>query len=746
MQVITSLIRSLSKLTYPHNKKLLPSKTEKLTSESRFLKTYLKVERKYLRCDLNIQIKNLDINRPTNSIIKWSSKKSVERKFSSLTDEVLYDHLTGKHTVGLYPLLKDNTCFFLAIDFDKQSWKEDALAFRQTCHHFGIPASIERSRSGNGCHIWIFFDEPIASVSARKLGHKLLNSTKQRTGTSLKSFDRMFPNQDTLPSGGFGNLIALPLQGNPRKTGNSVFVNESWHPYKDQWEYLFSVKKIPLPLIHSIIREAKPTTENKNDFSMPDSVTVTLEEGLHIDHTRLPPSVTKELKWLASFHNPEYYKAQKRRLTTHHLPKVIDCSNQVDASLTLPRGCYDDVMTYFKSKEIHVEVIDKRRNGQTIDTQFKGALEAKQREAADSLFNHNHGVLSATTGFGKTVIAASLIARRNVNTLIIVHRKQLLEQWQKQLVTFLNISPRSIGRIGGGKSTPTNTIDVATIQSLSSNGNIHQAIKEYGQIIVDECHHISAFTFEKVLNEAGAKYVHGLTATPTRKDGLHPIMTMQCGPIRYKVSAKQQAKSRPFHHLLIPKYTSYKSKSGYENKTIHSLYKDIVSNPDRNEEIFNDVLIALEEGKSPLVLTERHEHVDLLEKKLRGFTRNLIVLTGGLSKKEEARRLKLLEEIPESEERVIIATGKYIGEGFDDARLDTLFLTMPVSWTGTLQQYVGRLHRNFQSKKVVTVYDYVDHHEPMLERMFQKRMKGYRSLGYKLKEEIASSDQQISLF
>ncbi|WP_240510107.1 DEAD/DEAH box helicase [Virgibacillus profundi] len=356
-------------------------------------------------------------------------------------------------------------------------------------------------------------------------------------------------------------------------------------------------------------------------------------------------------------------------------------------------------------------------------------MTSQQEEAVQSLLKFENGILSATTGFGKTVAAASLITKRKVNTLIIVHRKQLMDQWKQRLSSFLNLDINKIGQIGGGKNTAKGLIDIATIQSLNYKGEVKDSILEYGQIIVDECHHISAFSFENVLKQAQATYVHGLTATPTRKDGLQPIMTMQCGPIRYKVSAKQQARVRPFKHVLIPRRTSFKSKSNNKGN-IQSLYKEMIKDNQRNQMIFNDVLKELDNGASPIILTERLEHVRKFETMFKGFAKNIIILTGGMSKRESQNKLKQLEEISDQKERLVIATGKYIGEGFDNAVLDTLFLAMPISWKGTLQQYVGRFHRIHDNKNIVKVYDYVDHREEIFNNMFEKRKKGYKAMGY----------------
>ena len=685
------------------------------------------------------------------------------RKFIPLTDKVIYDHLTGKHTIGLYPLLQNETCCFLAVDFDKKNWKNDVLAFMETCKEMNIPASIERSRSGNGCHVWIFFNQAIPASLARKLGGVLLERTlERRYQLGMDSFDRLFPNQDTLPKGGFGNLIALPLQNTPRKKGNSVFVDENFSPYSDQWLYLDNVKKMNQDDVESIIKVSRKNNGDSNLIkenneivsnrvkemnNLPTKIIVIEKNGLYIDKIGLPSFFIQKLVNLSTFKNPEFFKAQAKRLTTYGIPRNIICSEEIDNFIILPRGCKDELIKLFNELAIEYEFQESTNPGKPLSLNFSGTLRTEQEQAVSKLLENSIGILSATTGFGKTVIAAALIAKRNVNTLIIVHRKQLIEQWKDRLSVFLRLEGNQIGQLGGGKNKQSGIIDIATIQSLNYKGEIKEYVKQYGQIIVDECHHISAVSLERVLKYSNAKFIHGLTATPTRKDGLQPIMTMQLGPIRYKVNAKSHAKTLTFEHHLIPRYTNFKSMG--KEKEIQSVYQELTNNKIRNQLIFDDVLKELEKGSAPIILTERLDHVHDLESTFKGFAKNIIVLTGGMTKKDEKEKIRNLEKLPDNEERLIIATGKYIGEGFDNARLDCLFLAMPISWKGTLQQYVGRLHRIHELKSCVKVYDYVDHKEPMLKAMFEKRMKGYQSMGYKIYDEKShnqSKSKQMKLF
>ncbi len=398
----------------------------------------------------------------------------------------------------------------------------------------------------------------------------------------------------------------------------------------------------------------------------------------------------------------------------------------------LPRGCLDEVINLFNTHNVNVNVIDERYFGSAVEADFTGELTSLQHKAKVSLLSHDFGILSASTAFGKTVVAASLIAERKTNTLVLVHRRQLMDQWKEKLGTFLNIPRKSIGTIGGGKENITGNIDIAMIQSLSHKGMIKDLVTSYGQVIIDECHHISAYSFEQVLKQVKAKYVLGLTATPIRKDGHQPIILMQCGPVRFRVDNRLQAAMRPFNHIVIPCTTDFILPDHIDSTRMHEVYEALAVDEKRNELIFDNLLQALDKGRSPILLTERIHHLEYFEQRLRGFAKNIIVLRGGMGKKQRQEVADKMAHIPDGEERVLLATGRYIGEGFDDARLDTLFLVMPISWKGTLQQYAGRLHRLHHSKHEVQIYDYLDINVPILRRMYDKRLQGYRNMGYEV--------------
>ncbi len=682
------------------------------------------------------------------------------QSFVPVSDQVVLAHLHGDHVAGVYPLLSDDTCWFVAADFDKGSWMDDVSAFMETCQHRHVPVAVERSRSGNGAHVWFFFDAPVAARSARTMACYLLTKTMERRHElPMDSYDRLFPNQDTMPRGGFGNLIALPFQNEARERGNSLFVDEAWVPYTDQWAFLASLRRMSPLEVEGLAREAiqsdqvigAPMGVSSNDEGsptpwlrtpsrrrrtpavtepLPAQVRVVAAQLLFVDKQGLPSPVVNEIKRLAAFQNPEFYKKQAMRLSTAQTPRVIDCAEASGNFVGLPRGCLDELEALLAGYGIASAIEDERIEGEPLDVEFHGNLATLQQEAADALLAHDIGVFVAPPGTGKTVIGTHLVARRARSTLVLVHRTQLLEQWVAQLALFLKLKPKQIGQIGGGKRKPNGCIDVAMIQSLVRRDNIDDAIAGYGHVIVDECHHVPAVSFERVMREVKARYVTGLTATPRRRDGHHPIIELQLGPIRYTIDAKSQAAKRSFEHRVIVRDTAFRLPMARVNAGIQEIYGLMAADEQRNTLILNDVVQALEEGRSPILLTERREHLDYFAEQLGAMTRNLIVLRGGMRRTERRATIEQLATIPDTEERLILATGRFAGEGFDDARLDTLFLAMPVSWRGTLIQYAGRLHRRHQAKTEVRVFDYVDAGVPMLARMFEKRRRGYRAMGY----------------
>lgn len=669
-----------------------------------------------------------------------------------LDDAVIEDHLRGRHTIGVYPLLHDDSCWFLAADFDEAEWMDDVAAFVSTARESGLGPAVERSRSGNGAHVWFFFREPVPAQAARVLGSQLISrAIRRRHQIKLKSYDRLFPNQDTLPKGGFGNLIALPLQRVVAEDGHTLFLDDQWNPLPDQWEFLRSIsrstraevdaltcdvaaatelltdKHEKSPEARSQLSFGTSTTESLQNADYPDRIGVVLDRTIQITTIGLPSALTAEIKILGAFANPEFFQKQRLRLSTHNTPRVINCTEITTKGIALPRGCLDALTNLLASRGIGLDVNDCRTEGAESDIRFLGSLTSDQSRAVESLAEKEAGVLVAPPGAGKTVMAIALMAKRGRSTLVLVHRKPLLDQWVARLSAFTGRPASEIGKIRSGKRSITGTLDVAMVQSLIGENGVDDIVCSYGMVVVDECHHVAAVSIERVLATARARYTLGLTATPKRRDGLHPIVHMQLGPIRYVVGTGS-GPDWPIHKLIV-RETQFTAPA--DEIRIQTLYGSLAASEQRNDLLFDDILLSLEEGRSPLVLTERRDHLEYLVNRLRRFAKNVIVLHGGMGEKSRAAALRLMSEIAPDDERLVVATGRYIGEGFDDARFDTLFLTMPVAWKGTIVQYAGRLQRSNAGKKEVQVYDYVDREVPVLARMFDKRLRGYRALGFK---------------
>lgn len=686
------------------------------------------------------------------------------RQLLPLDVKAVHGHLAGRHTIGIYPLLPDDTCHFLATDFDGEHWQNDALAFMKTCTRFSIPATLEISRSGNGAHIWILFSQPVPARDARLLGTAIVSATcRSSRQLSLASYDRFFPNQDTMPKGGFGNLIALPLQPKPRNEGKSVFVDSELIPYPDQWNHLASVSRMTHQELNEAIHRTsegnhpidiaftpdeediepwktpEPRT-NKLSGPLPASVSIIQGNQLFIAKEQLNQALTNRLIRIAAFQNPEFHKAQAMRLPVWNKPRIISCAENFPHHLALPRGCADAVRELFKENAISLELRDERVPGKPIAVTFTGSLRNDQRQAIKAMLSHETGILSAPTAFGKTVTAAAIIAERNTSTLVLVHRSELQKQWKERLQTFLELPKGVPGLIGAGRNKPGGIIDIALLQTLARKENLAELLDNYGQIIVDECHHLSAFSFEKVLKAAKARYVLGLTATPIRRDGHQPIIFMQCGPIRHQA---KQSENAPTELEVYPRILDI---SGLpETEGIQNLFRSLVENEQRNRAIATDTITAYREQRNILILTERTEHLKILQALLAPSTSNLITLHGRMKKKERAATLEHLETLGAQEPKVILATGRLIGEGFDYPPLDTLLLAMPISWKGTLQQYAGRLHRHHPDKGDVRIYDYIDLNHPQLARMWQKRRNGYLAMGYRIQKAGGGNTLQMQL-
>jgi superfamily II DNA or RNA helicase len=717
---------------------------------------------------------------------KYKCKDCPKRALLPISPKDIEKHLTGSDTlgrdvIGVYAMLADENCYFLAVDFDDGDFKDDVSAFRNACTENSVPVAIERSRSGDGAHAWIFFEEAIPARTARRLGSGLLTyAMNLRSKMKFDSYDRLFPNQDYMPNGGFGNLIALPLQGQARKNNNSMFDDEQFQHYPDQWAYLSRVEKLSADKVKQLVSklcsdsdlgvlvsedtDEKEPWENKklelssNDFAAP--VKIVKANMLYVEKQGVSERALNRIKRLGAFRNPDFYKLQKMRLPIFDKPRIISVTENADKYIGIPRGMESKLLELLKDSNADYTVTDKRNHGIPLDVTFNGELYDEQLPAAKALLSKEIGVLSATTAFGKSVIGAYAIAENKVNTLILVHTAALLSQWQKALEEFLIVgyeipqpenkrgrkkSVSHIGTLGGGKNILNGFIDVAIMNSLlesdKENGEVKTFVRDYGQIIVDECHHVSAVSFEKILKFATAKYVYGLTATPMRQDGHHPIIFMQCGDIAYKVDAESQANKRPFEHYLVPRFTGFKKVTLTDETNVMKIQNELMTSEQRNRLIIGDIKNAVDNGKTPIILTERADHVGILADLLKSDCKNVVTLIGKMSAKEKREAMERLQNIPEDEPLIVVATGKYVGEGFDFPRLDTLFIVMSISWKGKVAQYAGRLHRLYDSKEEVLIYDYVDVHIPVLERMYHKRIRTYANIGYKTRPLEQSAEK-----
>lgn len=721
---------------------------------------------------------------------KINCKDCRYRSYKQLTKADILAHLRGKSynasdVIGVYPLLTDGTCRFLVYDFDNHekgaekkdfaneddTWIEEVEAMRKICVMNGIDPLVERSRSGRGAHIWIFFDKPILAAVVRKFGTALLDKGAEQVNLkSFKYYDRMLPAQDVLPEGGVGNLIALPLQGKALRDGNSAFIDSNWNAYPNQWEILWSKPRLSQEFIETKIREWRTVIEDleveeddegrekpwekSRKFSNADvggKIHLTLSNSIYVDSTNLKPALQNKIRRMAAISNPIYYKNQAIGTSNYDTSRWIYLGqDHLSGYIEIPRGLYGALVENIEQAQIAYEVDDERQQGRNINVEFMGELREEQKVAMGEMLQFDNGILHAATAFGKTVVCSAIIAEKKVNTLIILESSALMEQWKEALEKFLDINEELpeyktktgrikvrkdiIGRLQGAHDSMTGIIDIAMAGSLCKKGEYHNLLSQYGMVLVDECHHAASDTISNVLKEVKAKYVYGVTATPKRGDGLEKINYMLLGPIRHSYTAKEKAKAQGIDHLVYPRFTPVVTPRGVITKKMHpnEAYDIIRDNDIRDDLIINDIKECVSVGRTPVVLSRYKEHSQKLYERLKDYADYVFLMTGNNSKKEHKKILDQLHQVDSKETVILIATGSLIGEGFDFPRLDTLFMAMPVSFRSVVEQYAGRLNRDYEGKENVIVYDYVDTHIPMFDNMYAKRLKAYKQIGYEV--------------
>ena len=730
-------------------------------------------------------------------------KDCKNRSYKTITKKDILNHLQGNaynasDVIGVYPLLSNGTCRFMVFDFDNHdkdaeekdfansddTWVEEVESMREICVLNGIEPLVERSRSGRGAHIWIFFDKPIAASFVRKFGFALLDKGAEQINLkSFKYYDRMLPAQDSLPEdSAVGNLIALPLQGKALQDGNSAFIDGNWNAYPNQWETLFNKPRLSQGFLEEKIKEwsniiddivanaaesdrEKPWNRmqhfNKNDVE--GKLHIILSNGIYVDNTNLKVAMQNRIRRMAAISNPVFYKNQAIGTSNYDTARWIYLGkDHLSGYIQIPRGLQDELWENIKQADIDYEMEDERQQGRKINVDFKGELRPEQDKALKELIRYDNGILHAATAFGKTVVSSAIIAQKKINTLIILESSALIEQWKEALEKFLNINEglpayetktgrvrkrkSLIGTLQGAHDSMTGIIDIAMAGSLCKKGKYHKMMNEYGLVLIDECHHSASETIANVLKEVKAKYVYGVTATPKRGDGLEKINYMLIGPIRYSYTAKEKAKEQGMQHLVYPRFTRTVPPRGVITDKMHpnEAYEIIHNNDVRDEQIIEDVKNCVAAGRTPVVLSRYKDHSEKFYERLKSYADHVFLMTGNNSKKEHRKILEQMHQVDKNESLILIATGSLVGEGFDFPRLDTLFMATPVSFRGVVEQYAGRLNRDYAGKENVIIYDYVDNHIPMFNNMYMKRLKAYKQIGYEFGDGLQTVKQTVN--
>ena len=730
-------------------------------------------------------------------------KDCKNRSYKTITKKDILNHLRGNaynasDVIGVYPLLSNGTCRFMVFDFDNHdkgadekdsansddTWVEEVESMREICVLNGIEPLVERSRSGRGAHVWIFFDKPIDASFVRKFGFALLDKGAEQINLkSFKYYDRMLPAQDSLPEdSAVGNLIALPLQGKALQDGNSAFIDGNWNAYPNQWETLFNKPRLSQEFLEEKIKEwsniiddiaanaaesdrEKPWNRmqhfNKNDVE--GKLHIILSNGIYVDNTNLKAAMQNRIRRMAAISNPVFYKNQAIGTSNYDTARWIYLGkDHLSGYIQIPRGLQDELWENIKQADIDYEMEDERQQGRKINVDFKGELRPEQDKALKELIKYDNGILHAATAFGKTVVSSAIIAQKKINTLIILESSALIEQWKEALEKFLNINEglptyetktgrvrkrkSLIGTLQGAHDSMTGIIDIAMAGSLCKKGKYHKMMNEYGLVLIDECHHSASETIANVLKEVKAKYVYGVTATPKRGDGLEKINFMLIGPIRYSYTAKEKAKEQGIQHLVYPRFTRTVPPRGVITDKMHpnEAYEIIHNNDVRDEQIIEDVKNCVAAGRTPVVLSRYKDHSEKFYERLKSYADHVFLMTGNNSKKEHRKILEQMHQVDKNESLILIATGSLVGEGFDFPRLDTLFMATPVSFRGVVEQYAGRLNRDYAGKENVIIYDYVDNHIPMFNNMYMKRLKAYKQIGYEFGDGLQTVKQTVN--
>jgi len=647
-----------------------------------------------------------------------------------LTKDIIKKHLIGAYFIGIYPLLEDNTSYFIAVDFDGKGWDKDSKKFMDECKSLKIPVYIEKSLSGMGAHLWIFFKDKYPAAKSRRIFLEIIRKVFDLSKFDKEvSFDRIFPNQDYHSDKGFGNLIALPLNGKFLKENNTVFLDPgTFNTMSDQWNYLSKVKKVSCieldELYLKIIEDEKSDSfniaEDKKIFNT-GKLAITLKNQIVLDKRQINKDLANFLKSNLNFINSEYIIKQKIGRSVYGVQKFFNLIKESKETIMIPGGFLNQLVDFCNESKIKFEIFDKRNKLDNLVFNSKIQLSSIQEQVIDICENKQEGVIVAPPGFGKTIIGIELIARKCQPALILVHRKQIYDQWVERIQDFLGLSKKDIGQISANKKKVSKFVTVAMIQSLMKFPNLKALSESFGTILIDECHHIPAKSFREVVVNFNPYYIFGLTATPKRKYNDEKLIFLYIGDIICNTDDIDKGITGIFEDDIQLNIRDTNLYFLYDNKTddFQLLSKVIIFDSDRNRLIAEDIKKELESGKKMLVLTERKEHVEVLNIYLKSVC-EVITITGDDSR--SLRKIKM-KQIESGNFQVLITTGQLLGEGLDIENLSTIFLVYPFAFEGKLIQYIGRILR---SKGRKAIYDYRDKDIEFLLKLYKKRERYYR--------------------